>query len=60
MANPTASASGVNNARAAPCMKKAGTNTLRMQSIASNRGVAVTALPRRTARATDGVPSICA
>ena len=58
MANPTASDSGTNSARAAPCMKNDGMNTARTQSIASRRGIAVCWLPRRTARATEAVPSI--
>ena len=55
IAKPTASDSGTNSARAAPCMKNDGMNTARMQSIASSRGTAVSALPRRTARATESV-----
>ena len=57
IAKPTASASGTNSARAAPCMKNDGMNTARMQSIASSRGTAVSALPSRTARA---IESVCA
>ena len=37
-----------------------GTNTARMQSIASKRGTAVSELPRRTATATDSVLPIWA
>jgi len=38
---PTAKASGTNRLCAAPVMKKAGMNTARMQSIATNRGSVV-------------------
>ena len=58
IAKPTASDSGTNSAWAAPCMKNDGTNTARMQSMASSRGTAVSTLPWRTAGATDRVPSI--
>ena len=51
MEKPTASDSGTNSSRAAPCMKNDGKNTARMQSMASRRGTAVSALPSRTARA---------
>lgn len=51
MARPTARASGTNSSRAAPCMKKDGTNTARMHSMASSRGTAVSVFPSRTARA---------
>ena len=34
-------------------MKKAGTKTAKMQSMARRRGIAVSELPRRTARAID-------
>ena len=59
MANPTASDSGTNSARAVPCMAKDGMNTARMQSIARSRGTAVSMLPSRTARATDSCFAIC-
>ena len=59
MAKPTASDSGTNNARADPCMKNDGMNTASTHSIASSRGTAVSAFPRRTARATESVLSIC-
>ena len=38
IAKPTASDSGTNSDRAAPCMKNDETNTARMQSMASSRG----------------------
>ena len=41
MEKPTASESGRNMALAAPTMNSAGMNIARMQSIASNRGPAV-------------------
>ena len=50
IAKPTASDSGTNRFCAAPCMKKAGMNTARMQSIASSRGTAVSR--RRVVRST--------
>ncbi|TXT29870.1 MAG: hypothetical protein FD138_2368 [Planctomycetota bacterium] len=56
---PTDSDSGTNSSRAAPCMKKLGTKTARMQSIASKRGIAVCALPIRTAQAIEFVWCIC-
>ena len=43
IAKPTASDSGTNSDRAAPCMKNDETNTARMHSIANNRGTAVSA-----------------
>ena len=52
--NPTASDSGTNSARAAPCMNSDGMNTASTQSIASSRGTAVIALPARTATAMFG------
>ena len=58
MAKPTASESGTKSAWAAPCMKNDGRNTARMQSIASNRGTAVSMFPSRTAEAIDAVPCI--
>ncbi len=58
MAKPTASDSGTNRPLADPCMKNDGMNTARILSMASSRGTAVSALPRRTARATEEVLSI--
>ena len=58
IAKPTASDSGTNSARPAPCMKNEGMNTARTQSIARSRGTAVCWFPRRTDRATERVPSI--
>ena len=46
MAKPTARASGVNRARAAPSINSDGTKTARMQSIARSRGTAVLSTPR--------------
>ena len=48
---PTANASGTNRLCAAPVMKKAGMNTARMQSIATNRGSVVSAVASLAARA---------
>ena len=59
MENPTASDKGTNIAFAAPCMKNEEMNTARMQTIASSRGMAVCALPSRTARAIEVVCPIC-
>ena len=58
IAKPTASESGTNSARPAPCMKNDGMKTARTQSIARSRGTAVCWLPRRTDRATERVRSI--
>jgi len=52
---PTASDTGTNSPRAAPSMKKDGTNTARMHNMASSRGRAVCELPSRTAQATESV-----
>jgi glucose-6-phosphate isomerase len=49
--NPTAMASGTNRLCVAPVMKKAGMNTARMQSIATNRGSVVSAVASLAARA---------
>ena len=59
IAPPTASDSGTNSARTAPCMMNEGMNTERMHNSASRRGTAVSMFPWRTARAIDGVCSIC-
>ena len=59
IANPTASESGANSARAAPRIRNDGRKTASVQSIASKRGTAVSRFPRRTARATESVRSIC-
>ncbi len=48
---PTAKASGTNRLCAAPVMKKAGINTARMQSMATNRGNVVSAVATLAARA---------
>ena len=48
---PTAKASGTNRLCAAPVMKKAGMNTARMQSMATNRGNVVSAVASLAARA---------
>ncbi len=58
IAKPTASDKGTNIDRGAPCMKNAETNTARMQTMARNRGIAVWALPKRTARAIEGARPI--
>src|SRR3954463_5089840 len=47
---PTAKASGTNRLCAAPVMKKAGMNTARMQSMATNRGSVVSAVASLAAR----------
>ena len=59
MANPTESAIGTNMARVAPVMKNDGVKTARMQSMASRRGTAVSALPSRTAQAIESAFAIC-
>ena len=48
---PTASASGMNSARAAPVMKNAGTNTASTHNIANKRGSAVSLIASKAARA---------
>ncbi len=48
---PTAKANGTNRLCAAPVMKKAGINTARMQSMATNRGSVVSAVASLAARA---------
>src|SRR5258705_11836636 len=48
---PTARASGANRLCAAPVMKKAGMNTARIQSMATNRGSVVSAVASLAARA---------
>ncbi len=58
IAPPTASDSGTNSARTAPCMMNDGMNTERMHRSASSRGTAVSMFPCRTARDIDGVCSI--
>ena len=59
IAPPTASDSGTNNDRTAPCMMNDGMKTERMQKSASSRGTAVSKFPARTARDIDAVCSIC-
>ena len=49
IANPTASDSGTNSDRAAPCMKNDDVKTAKMQSIANSRGIAVREPPSSTA-----------
>src|SRR5262249_51448505 len=56
---PTASDSGTKSACAAPVIRNDGRKTASTQSIASRRGTAVSALPRRTASAIESVRSIC-
>ena len=50
MEKPTASESGRNIALAAPTMNRAGVNIARMQSIANNRGPAVSVVASSAAR----------
>ena len=51
MAKPTARESGTKSCRPTPIMKNEGTNTARMQNIASRRGTAVWRAASSTARA---------
>ena len=49
IASPTDTASGTKRFRAAPCMKRVGRNTARIDSIASSRGVIVSIVALRAA-----------
>gem|GEM_PF-4115759 len=54
MAKPTAMASGTNSERVTPVIKNDGTNTARMESIASSCGASVALVALSTARGTEG------
>ena len=50
IAKTTASASGTKSERAAPVMNATGTNTMQMQIVETNAGVAISDAPSRMAR----------
>jgi len=59
MAKTTDIASGANSAPPTPPRKRIGTNTMQIESVATNAGVATSAAPSRMARRSGLPSSIC-